>query len=204
MGGITISAKNHFGSHTKDGSSHFHNYLPIVGGRYDINSGYKKYRILTDLMGSKYLGRNTLIHIVDGLFGGGADEQGPPVKYIMPPFYNNWSNSLFISLDQVAIESVCYDFLRSEWNGIYHHDSSNNATLGPSVHGLDDYLHQAADRSYWPEGIIYDPDNSGTPMPSLGVHEHWNNPINKQYSRNLGKNRGIELVSIPDNLVGGN
>jgi len=31
-----------------------------------------------------------------------------------------------------------------------------------------------------------------TPLP--GVHEHWNNPMDKQYSRNLGSGEGIELV----------
>ena len=31
-------------------------------------------------------------------------------------------------------------------------------------------------------------------MTSLGVHEHWNNPIDRQYSRNLGQTSGIELV----------
>jgi hypothetical protein len=30
----------------------------------------------------------------------------------------------------------------------------------------------------------------------MGVHEHWNNAKDMQYSRNLGKNRGIELVRI--------
>jgi len=28
----------------------------------------------------------------------------------------------------------------------------------------------------------------------MGVHEHWNNPVDKQYSRNLGTGDGIELV----------
>jgi hypothetical protein len=60
--------------------------------------------------------------------------------------------------------------------------------------GVDDYLHQAASSEFWPEGIIYDPDNSGTPIPGLGVHEHWNNPVDKNYSRNLGKAEGIELI----------
>lgn len=31
---------------------------------------------------------------------------------------------------------------------------------------------------------------------NLGVHEHWNNSAEKLYSRNLGKDEGIELVSI--------
>lgn len=35
------------------------------------------------------------------------------------------------------------------------------------------------------------------PGAGLGVHEHWNNPIDRQYGRNLGQNAGIELV-MPD------
>jgi hypothetical protein len=125
-----------------------------------------------------------------------------PVKYFMPPFNNDWSSSLFVSLDQVAIESVCFDFLRTEWNGINKHDPMNNrAEQNPNIRGVDDYIHQAADASNWPDGIKYDPDNSGKPIPSLGVHEHWNNPVDKQYSANLGTGKGIELVSIPDTLV---
>ena len=125
-----------------------------------------------------------------------------PVKYFMAPFNNDWSNSLFLSQDQVALESVCYDFLRTEWNGINKHDAQNNKPEnGPSWNGVDDYLHQAADPSNWPEGIVYDPDNSGKPLTSLGTHEHWNNAEKKQYSRNLGFEKGIELVSIPDTLV---
>jgi len=30
----------------------------------------------------------------------------------------------------------------------------------------------------------------------LGVHEHWNNEIDKLYSRNLGTGNGIELIQI--------
>ena len=62
-------------------------------------------------------------------------------------------------------------------------------------------MHQAADSTNWPKGIKYDPDNSGNLVPVLGVHEHWNNPIDKQYTRNLGTGKGIELVSIPEDLV---
>jgi len=69
--------------------------------------------------------------------------------------------------------------------------------------GVDDYMHQAADRANWPEGITYDPDNGGKPIQSLGTHEHWNNLNDKQYSRNLKTGQGIELVSIPASLVKG-
>src|SRR5665647_33069 len=166
------------------------------------NTGYHKYRVLVDLMGSKYLGQNTILYIVDGLYGGGGSELLGPVKYFMQPFNNDWSSSIFISQDQVALESVCYDFLRTEWNGINKHDPRNNMPeTNPNMYGVDDYLHQAADSANWPKDISYDPDNSGKPLPSLGIHEHWNNAQNKQYSRNLGLNKGIELVAIPDTLV---
>ena len=58
------------------------------------------------------------------------------------------------------------------------------------------YLHQAASSDWWPDGITYDPDNSGTPIGSLGVHEHWNDTVAMQYSRNLGTGEGIELIKI--------
>ena len=201
--GITLTAKNHFGSQAQNNAMHLHYSLisPLVAGR-PTNTGYHKYRVLVDIMGSKYLGQNTLLYIVDGLYAGGSNESRGSVKYFMAPFNNNWTNSLFMSLDQVALESVCFDFLRTEWDGTKIHEASNNKyEYIPNVNGVDDYLHQAADPANWPQGISYDPDNSGNPLTSLGIHEHWNNPIKKQYSRNLGFSSGIELISIPDTLV---
>jgi len=199
---ISLLAKNHFGSNGKPTAMHHHPYLITPRGTPGINGGYRKYRSLVDLLGSKYLGRNTVLNIVDGLFGGGSSETRVPVKYFMQPFNNNWCNSIFVSLDQIALESVGFDFLRAEWNGIHTHNPMNNrAEMYPNIRGVDDYIHQAASRAYWPEGIIYDPDDSGTPLPSLGVHEHWNNPIDKQYTVNLGTGNGIELISIPETLV---
>ena len=209
--GISLTSKNHFGSHARRSASHLHYALiaplweesPRQAGKAS-NGGYRKYRVLVDLMGSRYLGQNTMLFIVDGLFGGGADETRGPVKYFMEPFNNDWSNSIFMSQDQVALESVCYDFLRNEWNGKNKHDAANNVfEEGPNMYGVDDHLHQAADSKNWPDGIIYDPDNSGNPLPSLGVHEHWNNPTDRQYSGNLGFKNGIILVSIPDTLIKG-
>lgn len=201
--GVSLTAKNHFGNIGAPTASHLH-YSHIANRREGAvnNGGYRKYRVFVDLMGSKYLGQNTLIWIVEGLFGGGANETKGPVKYFMAPFNNDWANSIFMSLDAVAIESVGYDFLRTEWNGINKHDNVNNEwEQMPNVNGVDDYMHQAADPANWPEGIVYDPDKTGKPLTSMGVHEHWNNAEDKQYSRNLGTGKGIELVSIPENLV---
>lgn len=203
--GVSLTAKLNFGNIGRNGAGHLH-YSHVANRREGTpsNTGYGKYRVFVDLMGSKYIGQNTLLWVVEGLFGGGSSEIKGPVKYYMAPFNNDWSNSIFMSLDPVALESVGYDFLRTEYNGVNKHDPVNNEWEDiPNMFGVDDYLHQVADRANWPEGIIYDPDNSGIPVPVLGVHEHWNNPIDKQYSRNLGNGNGIELVSIPEGLVKG-
>jgi len=46
-----------------------------------------------------------------------------------------------------------------------------------------------------PSGVHYYPNHDGGLSRSLGVHEHWNNAVDKQYSRNLGTGHGIELVT---------
>jgi parallel beta-helix repeat protein len=71
--------------------------------------------------------------------------------------------------------------------------------------GAQDYLHEAALAHNPPSGTFYDPERNGIPLSSLGVHEHWNNPVDKQYSRNLGTGDGIELfipsLSVEDGPV---
>jgi uncharacterized protein (DUF362 family) len=194
--GITLLAKNHFGSITTPSAGHLHPGL--VGEKNDqpYRIDYGMYRVQVDLMGSKYLGRNTMLNIVDGLWGG-VEAIQTPVKWKMQPFNNDWPSSIFVSQDQVALESVCFDFLRYEATvGVPEWKNRPNM-----AQGVDDYMHQAASSKYWPEGIIYDPDNSGTPIPSLGVHEHWDNAVSKNYSRNLGKKDGIELIKV---LASGN
>jgi hypothetical protein len=92
---------------------------------------------------------------------------------------------LFASLDPVAIDSVALDFLTSEYG-----DSLGNG----SATRADNYLHEAAQADNPPSGTVY--QTNGVRISSLGVHEHWNNAVDKKYSRNLGLNRGIELVSV--------
>lgn len=60
---------------------------------------------------------------------------------------------------------------------------------------FENYLHEAGLVSNSPSNTVY-MDGNGRKITNLGVHEHWNNPIDKQYSRNLGKNEGIELVIL--------
>jgi len=189
--GVTFFAKNHFGSNTSDGSWQLHKGL-INPDNNGMRYGYRKYRVLTDLIGSDYLGAKTLLFFMDGLWATSYEHQKPQ-KFQTSPFNNDWCSSILLSLDHVAIESVCLDILQKEFT---EKDMSVNPPRYTYMHwdGVDDYLHQAADSSWWPDGFIYDPEDDGTPIKSMGVHEHWNNPDSMQYSRNLGTGKGIELV----------
>ncbi len=189
IAGITLCAKNHFGTQTRRSAAHLH-----PGLKNNNSRGYGYYRVLVDIMGNKHTGDKNLFYILDALWSG-SDWNGLPVKFLMPPFNDHWCSSLFMSLDPVAIESVAYDFLRTEFSYPGH---TVQHILDP---GVDDYLHQTADSGNWPAGIVYRPNGDGLPMAkSLGVHEHWNNPVDKQYSGNLGKNEGIELVKVFQNV----
>ena len=63
---------------------------------------------------------------------------------------------------------------------------------------MSDYLVEAAQAASPPSGTFYDPDHATSVkrLPSLGVHERWNNAKEKKYSRNLGLDEGIELVAV--------
>ncbi|MDZ7288372.1 MAG: DUF362 domain-containing protein [candidate division KSB1 bacterium] len=192
--GVTFFAKNHFGSITRSDAQHLHPGLMRTTYDGPLRDGYKKYRVLVDLMGNKNLGGKTLLYVMDGLWAT-SYEHDPPCQFRMAPFNNDWASSIFVSLDPVAIASVCLDFMQAEFH-------TEDLTTSPpryayaNFDGVDDYLHQAASPAEWPDDIVYDPENDGIPLTSLGVHEHWNNPIDMQYSRNLGTGEGIELVAL--------
>ncbi|HOM46741.1 MAG TPA: DUF362 domain-containing protein [Verrucomicrobiota bacterium] len=181
-GGVTLCAKNHYGSLVR---------WPAQKGYYDIHPNCfsrnpRIYRPLVDLTGHSHLGGKTVLYLVDGLFSGVHPRDPVPQRMRTPPFNGQWSCSLLASQDPLAIDSVGFDFLAAEWPDLAGKD------------GVDDYLHEAALAPDPPSGTFYDP-NHDTPtrrLPSLGVHEHWNNPRERKYSRNLGTGDGIELVSV--------
>jgi len=195
-GGVTMFAKNHFGSHTRDGDNHLHNGLMLPGETGLVaRPGYGLYRTQVDLMGHEILGKKNLIYLMDALWST-DHELNPPAKFQSEPFNNDWTSSIFASLDPVAIESVGYDFIRSEFTKERYPSSYENVVDVIQMEGVCDYLEQAADSANWPEGIQYDPENDGTILASLGTHEHWNNPIDKEYSRDLETGNGIELIKL--------
>jgi hypothetical protein len=188
--GVTMFAKNHFGSHTRGDASHLHPGLVDPQTAIPVRNSYGMYRVQVDLMTHELLGAKNLIYLMDGLFTSDY-EIDQPDKWQMAPFNNDWTSSIFISQDPVAIESVGFDFLYAEMDG------TNGLADYPHLGAVDDYLHQVADSTTWPDGFTYDPEDDGIPNKfSYGVHEHWNNSTDKQYSRNLGIDDGIELVKV--------
>lgn len=177
--GVTLTAKNHFGS----------TFFPDNGGWTPAplhNTGSRSrpmgsYNCLVDLIGFRHLGGKTLLYMLDGLYP--AEHQGGQVMRFQS-FGGHWVSSLFASQDPVAIDSVGLDFLRNE-------PKATQVRGNP-----DNYLHEAALADKPPSGTVYDPGHDGTRLRSLGVHEHWNNAVEKRYSRNLGKREGIELVAL--------
>jgi hypothetical protein len=193
-GGITLCAKNQQGLYLADdqdatNQSAFNMHYPLPAN----SSGHKKYRHLVDYMGHEKMGGNTLLFIVDGIWAG-RNWDGVIEKWDMAPFNSDYPNSLFVSQDPVAIESVGFDFLLEEYK-------SKSADIKyPYIDGVDDYIMQAADPANWPTGFKYDPEGDGTYLTSLGTYEHWNNATNKQYSRNLGTGNGIELIQAQSDM----
>jgi hypothetical protein len=88
---------------------------------------------------------------------------------------------------------VGYDILLNEWPRIV---TGGTGAAGSLEGGAEEYLHEAALAHAPPSQTVYDPEKDGIPMASLGVHEHWNNPAERLYSRNLGLTNGIELVYV--------
>jgi len=183
--GVTLCAKNHYGSLIRrptrvEGYYDMHKNLPFV------TPGMGHYRPLVDLMGHEQLGGKTVLYLIDGLYAGKHAKEDFPRRWSSPPFNGDWTSSLFASQDPVAIDSVGFDFLYTEWND------------APHKSGTTDYMVEAALANNPPSGTFYDPDHTGNVerLASLGVHEHWNNSTDKQYSRNLGTGDGIELVKL--------
>ena len=187
MSGVTLCAKNHFGSIKFPQKDH---------GKYvtPMNRAPDDYTAFVDLMGSPNLGGKTLLYLVDGLYGMQTNVGNPQDRDRWRRlFAGEWSASYFMSQDPVAIDSVGLDFLLAEFQGELGFSGAKQFPKG-SAKNCDSYLLEAARGTNAKLGP-YRPN--GVPCGSLGTHEHWNNPQDKQYSRNLRPDgRGIELLLV--------
>ena len=132
---------------------------------------------LVDLLAHKDVGEKTMLFMIDTLYAADGPD-ATPRRWKLAPFGTpeapGWPASLLVSQDGVALDSVGFDFVNAEWG------------VAPFT---DNFLHEAALAADPPSGKRYGPV-------SLGVHEHWNNPLDMKYSRNLGTGKGIELVPV--------
>jgi Domain of unknown function (DUF362) len=178
--GVTLCAKNLFGA-----TSIYTDWRKNAHDGFRHNSdGSASYSVFVDFLGHKDLGEKTILFVIDGLYGNDNVDGPPHRKWKMAPFNDAWPNSIFMSLDGVAIDSVGFDFLTSEWPDL------------PDIANADNYLREAAMAHDPPSKTFYDPERDGIRCRSLGVHEHWNNGTEKKYSGNLGKAHGIELFPV--------
>ncbi len=188
--GITLCGKNHFGSFINGNAmrppegANLHQWLT----RNEMGI----YSPLVDLMANADLGGKTVLYMLDALIcapSEGASITGDNSKWQQSPFNGDYTSSVFVSQDPVAIDSVGADFLMNEPTV-----TERNGALrdNPTV---ENYLHEAGLVSAAPSGTVYT-DSQGHTVTNLGVHEHWNNSSQKQYSRNLGKDEGIELIFL--------
>jgi hypothetical protein len=150
--GVTLSGKNFFGSFMEPVSDvHPYHLSGLIMGNPAPQ---------VDLLAYKELGGKTLVYLGDGTFGTKVDHK-TIAKFLMYPFNDDWTNSLFFSQDPVAMDSVMYDFLYAEGTN--------------PCEGAQNYLHQAA----VPNPNTYDPEHDGVYLShSLGVHEHWDPTVN--------------------------
>jgi uncharacterized protein (DUF362 family) len=177
--GVTLSAKNYFGctSIETDWRKNSHS-----SGFSQNKDGSHKYLVFPDFLGHKDLGEKTMLFLIDGIYSNKFVDKVPDFKWALPPFNNQWPCSLFASQDGVAVDAVVLDFILTE------------RPDAPDMMYSDYSLIESALANNPPSGTVYDPEQDGTTLGSLGVMEHWNNPLDKQYSRNLNAGKGIELV----------
>ncbi len=186
--GVTLAGKNHFGSvfnGTVFSPSLLHGFGTVKKTVNEIGDPHCH----PVLAGHGELGGKTLLYLMDGLYT--AVHQGSKTITRWQSLGNDYFSSLLASLDPVAIDSVGLDFLRNE----------PSMQVPAMTVNTCNYLHEAAQAGSPPSGAVYDPEGDGTPLQNLGVHEHWNNAADRQYSRNLGTGNGIELVRSEPTLA---
>lgn len=188
--GMTLCAKNHFGSFVNSDRMR----APQAAGvhRYVSQSRMGSYTVLVDLMANYHLGEKTMLYLLDALIcapGESVPITGENSRWRQAPFDGDYTSSVFFSQDPVAIDSVGADFLMNEPT-----ITERNGALRDNPE-VENYLHEAGLVARAPSSVVYC-NGRGEKVTNLGVHEHWNNSTDKQYSRNLGKAEGIELVQI--------
>jgi uncharacterized protein (DUF362 family) len=118
--GVTLGFKNHFGSIER--CDYVHWSVELADGSYTAD-----YNGLVDIYNHAHIKNKTVLTVGDALYAARLTHYDVPEPW--PTFDDHSPNSLFFSVDPVAIDSVMVDFLNAE---------------GGVPDGSDDYLVLAA------------------------------------------------------------
>ena len=131
LAGVTLTAKNHFGTLMSDldgkptlnppQGANLHGFVAAYDVRGPSDWSWPQapmgsYSPLVDLIGHAHLGGKTLLFMIDALYG--VENQNAELsnksRFQSAPFNNHWSSSLLLSQDPVALDSVGADILVNE------------------------------------------------------------------------------------------
>jgi hypothetical protein len=134
--GVTLTFKNNFGLIKPWTPERYHPYSFVASEDYSYDENP-----LHDLYLNSHIKDKTVLIVGDALFGSWYNNQGAPGVWSL--FGGKFPNSIFLSTDPVAIDSVMFDFLNAEWArhanadlylhravelGLGTHEHWNNAT----------------------------------------------------------------------------
>jgi len=137
MAGVTLGFKNHFGSFEHCDDVHWS--VDLGDGNY-----VSTYNGLIDIYNNPHFKNKTVLTVGDGLYGARVDNYSE-VPSPWPTFGHASPNSLFFSIDPVAIDCVMYDFL--DWEGGVPTGSDDYLKLAQTA-GLGTFEHWDAGHTY--------------------------------------------------------
>ncbi len=168
--------KGHNGQGITFGSKNFYGINGIKPVWSDNEGKHPSISALTNYLTNANFGGKTILWAMDAMYPNKNLDGTPDSKWTDAPFNGRPASSFIMSLDGVAEESVSLDFF------FQHYADEINANGGLS--NAEGYLINAAEAN-------------------AGVHEHWNNNLDRKYTKNLNPSAsvGIELVYVPINTT---
>lgn len=103
--GLTLTAKNHFGSILNANRMRAPEAVGIH--RYLTQNRMDAYTVLVDLIANHQLGKKTMLYLLDAVIcapGESVPITGENVRWQQAPFHGDYTSSLFLSQDGVAID----------------------------------------------------------------------------------------------------
>jgi hypothetical protein len=163
--------KGHEGQAITFGSKNFYGINGIKPVWTDNGGKHPGWSALTNYMTNEHFGGKTILWLMDAMYPTRDVGGVPATKWTEAPFNGRPASSYIMSLDGVAEESVSLDFFFQHYPEVVNNNGGMNNAEG--------YMIAAA-------------------KAGAGVHEHWNNNIDRKYTKNLNPQAatGIELIQV--------